>query len=126
MSFLADPRNPFPFSLLCAIFGSFAFAGYYSDILKPHVPAWLAVGVFVFPVLILVFIQRGELVEKTVTRAHLIAAARFLVLAVGMEVGAFLGHRPKELTLYRVLAHFAWSFSWAGVIKAAYKRRTTE
>jgi hypothetical protein len=40
-----------------------------------------------------------------------------------MEVGCFWGHRPKGLTLYRIMAHLAWSFAWAGVIKEALKRR---
>ena len=115
-------QSPFPFSLLCAIFGMFAFAGYYADILKPLMPDWLAVGIFVLPIMVLVFVQRGEVSDKVLTRTHLTAAALFVILAAGMEAGAYLGYRPKGLTLYRILAHLAWSFSWAGVIKESWGR----
>jgi hypothetical protein len=120
----ANNRNPFPFSLLCALLGTFAFAGYYSDILKPFIPAWLAVGIFTLPVIVLVFVQRGEVPDRILARAHLAAAALFLILAAGMEAGSFWGHRPKELTLYRIMAHLSWSFAWGGVITDALKRRS--
>ena len=118
--------TPIPFSLLCAAFGSFAFAGYYSDLLKPFMPAWLAVCFLILPVTVLIFVQQGEVSDRFLARAHLSAAGLFLLLAVGMEVGSLWGYRPKGLTLYRILAHLAWSFSWASVIKEAYRRRSTK
>ncbi len=115
--------SPITVGLLFAVFGTFAFAGYYSDLLKPFMPDWLAVGIFVLPVAILVFVNWGEMPDRIVSIVHISAAVLFLLLAAGMEVGSFLDYRPEGLTLYRILAHLAWTFSWAGVVKEAYKRR---
>jgi hypothetical protein len=116
-------QSLFPLNLLGAIWGACAFAGYYSDLLQPHVPAWLAVGVFILPVLILNFVRPGEAPDRLVIVTHRFAAALFLVLAAGMEIGSWRGYRPEGLAFYRVLAHLAWTFSWAGVLKDVRARR---
>jgi hypothetical protein len=113
----------FPLRMLLAVFGSFAFAGYYPELVKPYIHAWVAVGIFLLPVFILFFINWGELPDRVVARLHLLAAIWFLLLSAGMEIGVLSGHRPPGTNLYRVLAHLAWTFSWAAVLKTAYRRR---
>ena len=115
-------------SLYCAIISTFGITGYYSDLLKPHVPAWVAVGLFTAPLAAIVFIQWGEQDGRIVAATHIIAASWFMVLSLGMELGGFLRYTPEGSTLFRVLAHLGWSFAWAGVYgrARAYRRQRAE
>lgn len=119
----ASSQGILPLRLVLAAFGSFAFAGYYPEVVKPYIHAWVAVGIFMLPVAILIFVNWGELSARVVVRLHLFAAIWFLLLSAGMEIGILSGHRPPGTNLYRVLAHLSWTFSWAAVLKTAYKRR---
>ena len=107
------------YSALISVFG---LTGYYSELVRPFVPAWLAVGVLIMPIVVILFVQFGELPDRLVARCHLLAAFWFMTLALGMELGHVLGYQPRGLTLYRVLAHIGWTFAWAGIYRRA--RRT--
>ena len=108
----------------CALVSTFGITGYYSDLLRPLVPAWVAVGLFIAPVLIILFIQWGEVPDRVVAVCHIIAAVWFMILALGMELGHLLDYQPKGSGFYRILAHFGWTFAWAGIFRRA--RRTCE
>jgi hypothetical protein len=112
-----------PWRTLFALFGSFAFAGYYPDLAKPYVHPWVAVGIFMLPVAVLIFVHWGEQPDRWVARMHFGAASWFLLLSAGMEIGIALGHEPPGTALYRVLAHVSWTFSWAAVLKKANRHR---
>lgn len=107
-------------ALYCAVISVFGLTGYYADLLRPHVPAWVAVGLLMAPVAVIVFIQWGELSDRLVAMAHMLAALWFMSLAVGMEVGILLGHRPEGTGLFRVFAHVGWTFAWAGILRRAW------
>lgn len=109
-------------SFYCALISTFGITGYYSDILRHRIPDWLAVGIFILPIIILVFIQYGEAPNRAVAISHIIAATWFMLLAVGMEIGHLLGYEPKGFTLYRCLAHIGWTFAWIGVYRRARGR----
>lgn len=106
-------------SFYCALVSLFGITGYYSDLLRPHVPDWVAVGLFIAPVLIILFIQWGEAPDRIVAACHIIAASWFMILALGMEIGHFLGYQPKGSTFFSILAHLGWTFAWAGVFRRA-------
>jgi hypothetical protein len=103
----------------CALLSVFGSTGYYSDFLRNRIPDWAAVSLFIGPLLIIVFIQWGELPDRVVARCHIIAASWFALLAVGMEVGHFLGYSPKGSLLFRLLGHLGWTFAWAGIFRRA-------
>ena len=112
------------YSLYCALMTVFGLTGYYSDLLRPRVPDWIAVAVLIAPVVIILFIQWGEVPDRVVALSHIIAASLFMVLALGMEIGILLGYEPKGSAFYRILAHLGWSFAWAGIYRRA--RLTSE
>ena len=103
----------------CALISVFGLTGYYADLLRPHVPDWVGVGLLILPLIIIVFIQWGEAPGRLVAAAHIFAASWFMALAVGMEVGLLLGYAPSGSVLYRVLAHLGWTFAWAGIYRRA-------
>jgi hypothetical protein len=109
-------------SFYCAVISVFGIAGYYSDLLRPHVPDGLAVGLLIAPVVIILFIQWGELPGRVVAASHIVAASWFMILALGMEAGHFLGYQPNGSGLYRVLAHVGWTFAWAGIYRRARQK----
>lgn len=106
-----------------ALFSTFAFAGYFSDLLRPQVPDWAAVGVFIAPIVCIVFVQWGNLPNHIVATVHLTAAFLFFILAGAMEVGMALGYEPELSTLYRILAHMGWTFAWTPILRRAWKSR---
>ena len=108
-------------SLYCAIISLFGITGYYADLLLARVPDWVAVGVFTLPVMIVIFVQWGELPDRLVACFHLFAASLFLAAAVGMEIGHWLGYRPEGSTFFRILAHVGWTFSWGGILRCAWR-----
>jgi hypothetical protein len=106
----------------CALVSVFGLTGYYADLLRPHVPHWVGVGLLIAPLVVVVFIQWGEAPDRLVAGAHIIAAAWFMALALGMEVGILLGYEPRGAGLYRVLAHLGWTCAWAGIYRRARAR----
>lgn len=106
-------------ALYCALISIFGLTGYYSDLLRGRVPDWVAVGLFIAPVIIIVFIQWGEVPDRIVAIAHGAAATWFMILALGMEVGHFFSYDPKGSVFYRILAHVGWTFAWAGIYRKA-------
>jgi hypothetical protein len=111
-------------SFNCAVISVFGLAGYYSDLLRPYVPDRVAVGLLIAPVIIILFIQWGEVPERVVAGSHIVAALWFMSLALGMEVGHCLGYQPDGSGLCRLLAHMGWTFAWAGIYRRA--RRTAK
>jgi hypothetical protein len=109
-------------SFYCALISIFGLTGYYADLLRPHVPDWLGVGLLIAPIIIIVFIQWGEAPDRLVVAAHTLAASWFMALALGMEVGILLGHEPNGSAFYRILAHLGWAFAWAGIFRRARAR----
>jgi hypothetical protein len=91
--------------LYCALISCFGVTGYYSDLVRPYVPAWLAVGVFVAPVITIVLVNWGEAPDKFVRWAHIGAATLFMLLGLGMIVGELVGYRPEGAGIYHLLAH---------------------
>jgi hypothetical protein len=114
-------------ALWCAIMGTLGCTGYYGDVLGERLPAWLAVSVFTLPIALVIMVNYGELDERVVMWVHGIAAGLFFLLAMGMEVGSLLGHRPEGHVFYRVLAHLAWTFGfgkvWVEACQVAKRRR---
>jgi hypothetical protein len=106
-------------SFYCALISLFGITGYYSDLLRQRVPDWVAVGLFMAPILIILFIQWGEAPNRVVVASHIIAASLFMTLALGMEIGHFLGYQPEGSGFYRILAHLGWTFAWAGIYRRA-------
>ena len=106
-------------SFPCAVASVLGLTGYYSDLLRRLVPDWVAVGLFIAPIGIVLSIQWGEVPDRIVAAAHTIAASWFMILALGMEVGLLLGYQPRDSGLFRVLAHVGWTFAWAGVYRQA-------
>ena len=103
----------------CALVSVFGLTGYYADLLRPHVPDWVGVGLLIAPVVVIVFIQWGEAPVRLVAAAHIFAASWFMALALGMEVGILLGYEPRGTGLYRILAHLGWACAWAGIYRRA-------
>lgn len=103
----------------CALMSVFGLTGYYADLLRPHVPDWVGVGLLMLPMGIIVFIQWGEAPGRLVAAAHIFAASWFMALAIGMEIGILLGYAPNGTTLYRILAHLGWACAWAGIYRRA-------
>src|SRR5262245_1019892 len=87
----------------CALISMFGLAGYYSDVLRGHVPDWVAVGLLMVPMIVIIFVQWGETPDRVVAIAHLAAAVWFMTLALGMEVGHLFGYEPRGLAFYRIL-----------------------
>jgi hypothetical protein len=106
-----------------ALFSTFAFAGYFSDLLRPQVPDWAAVALFIAPIVLILFVRWGELPKRTVATIHLVAAALFFLFAGAMEIGMALGHEPELSTLYRIFAHAGWTFAWTPIFRRAWKSR---
>jgi len=106
-------------SLYCALISLFGITGYYSDLLRQRVPAWMAVALFTAPIMIILFIQWGEASDRVVAIAHIVAAMLFMILAIGMEVGTLVGYTPRGTLFYRILAHLGWTFAWAGIYRRA-------
>ena len=106
-------------TLYCAVVSLLGLTAYYSDLLRPRLPAWVVVGLFTAPVVIILFIQWGEAPDRVVALSHKLAASLFMLLALGMEIGILLGYEPKGATLYRVFAHAGWTFAWAGIYRRA-------
>ena len=69
--------------LLSAIVGSFGMLGYYPGLLAEWVPDWLAVGVLVLPVVLIVAVQWGDAPDRVVSAIHLVAGVLFIVAVVG-------------------------------------------
>jgi hypothetical protein len=109
-------------SFYCALVSLFGLTGYYADLLRPHVPDWLGVGLLIAPMVIILFIQWGEAPDRIVVIAHTFAASWFMALALGMEVGILLGHEPRGSGFYRLLAHLGWACAWAGIYRRARAR----
>jgi hypothetical protein len=103
----------------CALVSVFGLTGYYADILRPHVPDWVGVGLVIAPLVIILFIQWGEARDRFVAAAHIFAASWFMALALGMEIGILLGYAPRGSGFYRVLAHLGWTCAWAGIYRRA-------
>ncbi len=106
-------------AFFCALISVFGLTGYYADLLRPHVPDWVGVGLLIVPLVVIVFIQWGEAPGRLVGATHIFAASWFMALALGMETGILLGYAPRGSTLYRVLAHLGWTFAWAGIYRRA-------
>ncbi len=111
-------------SFYCAVISLFGVTGYYADLLRRHVPDRVGVGLLTAPLLLILFIQWGEVSDRVVAVTHMIAASWFMILALGMEVGHWLGYAPKGTGFYRILAHVGWTFAWAGIYRRA--RRSSE
>jgi hypothetical protein len=77
------------------------------------------VALLIAPVVIILFIQWGELPDRVVAASHIVAASWFMLLALGMEAGHFLDCQPIGSGLYRLLAHVGWTFAWAGIYRRA-------
>jgi hypothetical protein len=103
----------------CALISVFGLTGYYSDVLRGHVPDWIGVGLLIAPIVVIVFVQWGEAPDRVVAIAHFTAALWFMILAIGMEVGHLFGYDPKGSVFYRILAHLGWTFAWAGIYRRA-------
>jgi hypothetical protein len=108
-----------PWTLYFMIISTFGITGWYSDLFKTFLPAWAAVGVFMVPIVIVVFIQWGEASPMIVARAHMTAAAIFTLLSIGMEFGRFFNYHPESELLCKVLAHLGWIFAWGAIFKKA-------
>ncbi len=106
----------------CALISVFGLTGYYADLLRPHVPDWVGVGLLIAPIVIILFIQWHEAPNRLVAAAHIFAASWFMALALGMEIGILLGYEPRGSGFYRILAHLGWTFAWAGVYRRARAR----
>ena len=105
--------------MYCALLGTFGMTGYYADLLQGNIPDWLAIGIFILPLVLIVFVQRNEAPDRLVNLTHLLAAIWFMTLALGMELGHWIGYQPEGMALYRVLGHLSWTFAWAGIYRRA-------
>lgn len=72
-----------PTNLLCAIVSALGVTAYYSELLKPLMPAWLAVGLSILPVALVVLVVPGEASDRIVGAAHLFAAGATRSRVVG-------------------------------------------
>lgn len=106
-------------ALYCALLSVFGLTGYYSDLLRGHVPDWVGVGLLIAPIVFIIFIQWGELNDRVVAIAHFAAALWFMILALGMEAGHHFGYVPEHASFYRFLAHLGWTFAWVGIYRRA-------
>ncbi len=98
----------------CAVVSLFGVTAYYADLLRLLVPDWIGLGLLIAPIVVIVFIQYGEAPDRFVAATHILVAAWFMTLAVGMEVGHWLGYSPRGTLFYRVLAHLGWTFAGLG------------
>ncbi len=103
----------------CAVVSLFGLTAYYADLLRRLVPDSIGVGLLIAPIVMVVFIQYGEAPNRFVAAAHIVAASWFMALALGMEVGHWLGYSPRGTLFYRVLAHLGWTFAWLGIYRRA-------
>ncbi len=111
-------------AVYCAIISVFGLTGYYSGLLRGHIPDWVGVGLLMAPLAILVLIRWGEAPDRIVAMAHRFAAGWFMILALGMEVVGHLSrYNPEGVLLYRILAHLGWTLAWAGVYRKARSLR---
>ena len=113
----------FPFALIAAICSVMGLTGFYSELLRPHLPDLLGVGILISPIILLVCVEWGDASDKTVARIHLLAVALFSLMAIGMEVLMWGGYQPPDSSLFRALAHIGWTFGWAVFYREAQRRR---
>ena len=88
--------------------GVFGQVGYLADVLQPLLPAWVAVPLFIVPVAAIVLVQPGELPDRWVRRAHVGAAAWYVLVTLTVETVAVFGVVPDGALLFRVLMHLGW------------------
>lgn len=106
--------------LYSLIVGTFGQVAYLADLLKPHVPGYLAVGFLIVPVWVVIFVHEGEWQQRTVARWHLLAALWFAAITILAEVLSFAGYAPSGTTLYRVCMHLGW-IHCAAVLRFQFK-----
>ncbi len=112
-----------PTNLTCAIVSALGVTAYYSELLKQFMPVWLAVGLLILPVSLIVLIVPGEAGDRVVGTTHLFAAVVMLLYGLGVEIGHWIGYRPPGVGFFRFLTHPGWTFAWSGILRRAWQER---
>ena len=66
--------------------GSLTIAGMLSELWRDVLPAWAGLSIALLPFVLFVFVHPGELPTRIVGVAHVLAAAWYLVVAIGLAV----------------------------------------
>lgn len=88
----------------------FGQVAYLADVLRPHLPGWAAVSIFMVPIILIVAFQPDDHVTRLrwVRIAHTVAALWYGLVAVGVELASALGHVPDGALFFRILMHTGW------------------
>ena len=76
----------------CALISVFGLTAYYAELLRPHVPDWVGVGLLIAPLVVILFIEWG-VPDRLVAAAHIFAASWFMRLLSGWRLGSSLATR---------------------------------
>lgn len=85
--------------------GQVAFS---TDFLKPYLPAWVTIGIFILPAALVIFVTADEASGRLVMGCHVFGASWYVLITICAEVISFLGAAPKNATLFRILMHLGW------------------